>query len=49
MKSHSDFKLCYTSWPYPAYEIFMFYLPYLELMESAEEIAFDPDWEEDND
>ena len=38
------FQLCFTNTPYPAYEILKLYLPYFQLMESAEEIAFDPDY-----
>ena len=38
------FQLCFTNMPYPAYEILKLYLPYFQLMESAEEISFDPDY-----
>ena len=38
------FQLCYTKSPYPAYEILKLFLPYFQLMESAEEISFDPDY-----
>jgi len=38
------FQLCFTKSPYPAYEILKLFLPYLELMESSPEIAFDPDY-----
>ena len=38
------FQLCFTKSPYPAYEILKLYLPYFELTESADEIAFDPDY-----
>ncbi len=38
------FQLCYTNTPYPAYEILKLYLPYFQLTESADEIAFDPDY-----
>ena len=38
------FQLCYTNTPHLAYEILRPYLSYLELMESADEIEFDPDY-----
>ena len=38
------FQLCYTNTPYPAYEVLKPYLPYFQLTESADEIAFDPDY-----
>ena len=41
------FQLCFTNTPYPAYEVLKLYLPYLELMESADEIAFDLDYMDD--
>ena len=44
-------QLCYTDMPYPAYELFKPMFPYFVLTESAEEIAFDPDYmdEEESD
>ena len=41
------FQLFKTKSPYPAYEILKPFLPYLQLMESADEIAFDPDYIDD--
>ena len=38
------FQLCYTNTPYPAYELFKPMFPYFVLTESADEIAFDPDY-----
>jgi len=38
------FQLCFTKSPHPAYEILKLYLPYFQLDESAQEIAFDPDY-----
>ena len=38
------FQLCFTKSPHLAYEVLKPYLPYLKLMESADEIAFDPDY-----
>ena len=38
------FQLCYTNAPYPAYEFLKPYLPCFQLTESADEIAFDPDY-----
>ena len=38
------FQLCYTKSPHPAYEILKPYLPCFQLTESADEIAFDPDY-----
>ena len=41
------FQLYHTNTSYPAYEVLKPYLPYLELMESADEIAFDLDYMDD--
>ena len=41
------FQLCYTNTPYPAYELLKPYLPCFQLTESADEIAFDPDYIDD--
>ena len=38
------FQLCFTNTPYPAYEVLKPFLPYFLLIETAEEITFDPDY-----